>query len=453
MPGTSTITRPASGDQLKVHIYIDNSNLWLQGQRTYAKKMNLRVNLDPTWRCSVVDLKEILTAHSRLHVDTDIDEIDVTVNLYGSTPHPVEAVWNGIESHNINVINSRRSSWTGREKEVDAKIITDIVDQAAEAYYMNIRSEFILVSGDRDMHFPVEKVATKYRLPVHVWSWNNGLASVYMEQHDPLVQVYSLDNYLEQIGFCESKFRVDRNVINPRSIVVLDPLPKADVVENFLSTWRIPTFRYEFAETCTSSFSGDLAIIPALAWRMTDDELDDVFQLAKTHLETHGLSVVTYAEYFQRYVRDSNAELMISNRFSELSQEACQGTDSNKEDDNDKDDSEDSFVAVDRYARQKKRRLQNDERKSRSQCIWGKYCKKGCDCKYGHTKSEEDSFKVFGPLPMKKFKFCQKPDCIRGAGCTYAHDKAELLCPTCGETGVGHEMDNCPRSPRNKRRW
>lgn len=450
MPSTSTAICPPSGDRIQVHIFIDNSNLWLQGQKTYATRRNLKVDSDPTWRCNILGLKDVIMQQSRLHVDEDTEGTDVKINLYGSTPHPVETVLSGIESKDINVITSRRSSWTGREKEVDAKIITDIVDQAAEAYYKNIRSEFVLVSGDRDMHFPVDKVATKYGLPVHVWSWMNGLSGAYLQENDSLIQVYTLDDYIEEIGYCESTFHVDRNVINPRSIVVLDPLPKANAIENFLAGWRVPTLRYEFADTRADASSGDLAIIPAAAWKMTDDELDYLFQAAKTHLETHGLRVIAYAEYFQHHIKGCNAELVISNRFHELPQEHCKGVESSG--DNDKDDSEDSFTTVDRYSRQKKRRVQNDERKSRKQCIWGKYCKKGRDCKYGHTKVEEDMFKVYGPLQVRKFKYCQRDDCIRGAACTFAHDEAELLCPTCGETGVGHEMTNCPRSPRNKYR-
>jgi hypothetical protein len=31
-----------------VHIYIDNSNLWIEGQRAYARKRKVDVESDPT---------------------------------------------------------------------------------------------------------------------------------------------------------------------------------------------------------------------------------------------------------------------------------------------------------------------------------------------------------------------------------------------------------------------
>ncbi|KAH7134046.1 hypothetical protein EDB81DRAFT_658439, partial [Dactylonectria macrodidyma] len=282
IPGTSATINPPLAHQLKVYIYIDNSNLLVQGRRTYAFRHNMSADEDPTWRCNYIGLKAILTAKSRLSADGQIDEPNVKVNLYGSTIHPAETVYSGIKSDSFNVNLSQRSSWTGGEKEVDVKVITDLMEHASEAYFNHVKAEFILVTGDRDMYYPVEKVATKYNLPVHIWSWDNALASVYTEAHHPLIHVYSLDEYLEQIGFCEPNFRLDKNVINPRSIVILDPLPKADEIEEFFSDWKFPTRRYEFEEKRADASSSDLAVVPALSRHIKDDALDDAFQAAKT---------------------------------------------------------------------------------------------------------------------------------------------------------------------------
>lgn len=152
-----------------IHIYIDNSNLWIQGQKTYAQKKGLKVSWDPTWRFDVGRLKDILTKNSELGADEKT--YDIRVNLYGSTPPPVDTVWRAIESHNVKVSTFARSSWTGREKEVDAEIVADSVDEASEAYRDQIPSTFIMVSGDRDLLSAIRKIRDKYKFPVHVWSW------------------------------------------------------------------------------------------------------------------------------------------------------------------------------------------------------------------------------------------------------------------------------------------
>lgn len=52
-----------------IYIYIDNSNLCIQGQKTYAEKKGLDVSWDPTWRFDVGRLRDILLGNSDLKAD------------------------------------------------------------------------------------------------------------------------------------------------------------------------------------------------------------------------------------------------------------------------------------------------------------------------------------------------------------------------------------------------
>lgn len=361
----------------------------------------------------------------------------------------MDTVWRAIESHNVNVSTFARSSWTGREKQVDSKINVDSVAEAAKAYYRQIPSAFMIVSGDRDLLSAVSKITKEFEFRVHVWSWKNCLASVYtQQQEDKLIRVHLLDDYLEKIGFRETTFRVDRNTISPHSIVVLDPMPKATEIEEFLSCLRIPVYRYVCAKKRADASSEDLVIIPAHTKRMSFDDLVNLFEEAKAQLETHGLSVFTYMEYSQQYIGDSRDELGISNRFKELPEDDGENDDKDDDEDdgeNDNDDDDnDSFIEVNRRSERQKSRLKKDEQKSRSRCIWRKYCKSELNCKYGHTKEEEDYLRVYGHKTARKHRRCQDKDCFRGSRCNFAHSEAELFCPTCGKTGAGHAMGECP---------
>lgn len=70
-----------------VHIYIDNSNLWIQGQRTYAEKKRMSVSLDPTWRFDVGRLRDIIIEGLGVG-DSPSSTFDVRTSLYGSIPLP-----------------------------------------------------------------------------------------------------------------------------------------------------------------------------------------------------------------------------------------------------------------------------------------------------------------------------------------------------------------------------
>ena len=291
MSATTTNIAPASPHQRIIHIYIDNSNLWIQGQKTYAETMGQAVSFDPTWRFDVGRLKAILTKNSSLG-DENID-FHVKVKLYGSTPPPVDTVWEAIKSHDVTVNTWARSAWTGREKQVDQRIAVDSASQAADDQHGGIRSEFMLVTGDSDLLPAVEAIATR-GFPVHVWSWGNCLAGVYKQQKEELVQVHILDEYLEAIGFRETNFRIDRTAINANSVVVLDPLPKADEIEKYVSSLNIPVYRYDYLKKRADASSQDLIIIPAFAKQMKHEELVNLFQNTKAALESCRLVVLTF---------------------------------------------------------------------------------------------------------------------------------------------------------------
>ena len=219
-------------------------------------------------------LKAILTSKSRLGKD-EID-IDVKVNLFGSTPPPVDTVWAAIKSRNVKVMTFVRSTWTGREKQVDTSIGLDSALQASDDLHAGIRSEFMILSGDRDLYPAVTKIMQR-GFPVHVWPWKNALASVFAHDKNELLQIHLLDGHLEEIGFRETTFRVDRDAFNPHSTVVLDPLPKADAIDGYIATLTVPTYRYVCPKKRTKTSSQDLVIIPALAGSMSHEDLEKLY--------------------------------------------------------------------------------------------------------------------------------------------------------------------------------
>lgn len=428
-----------------VRIYIDNSNLWIQGQKTYAENRGLREPWDPTWRFDVGRLKAVLLEKSGLlHEERDYT---VKVRLYGSTPPPVDTVWRAIESHNVQVSTFARSSWTGREKEVDAEIIADSVDESSEDYHRAAGSVFMIVSGDRDLDRAVQKISQKYGFQVHVWSWRNALAGIYSQRQANRVDVHYLDDYINDIGFHETAFRLDRNTLDPHSIVVIDAFPKADAINEFLLNLRTSTYRY--VKSHQNGAPRDLIIVPAFARYMTYDEKENLYRESSKRLQAIGLQVFTYLEYSQHTGAEPDIVVETSNRFHELPGGGFGPHVDDAPDDEEQFENDDGFTEVNTSARRQKARMRTNEQKSRSRCDWRLYCRHELDCKYGHTPDEENHFKLIGHKKPTKLKLCNNPECIRGSGCHFAHGEADLFCPTCGRSGTGHEMWDCPESDRN----
>lgn len=458
--------------QTPVHVYIDNSNLWIQGQKTYAERRGLHTSWDPTWRFDVGRLKRILMDNPKLQSASSTSKVDF--HLYGSTPPPVDSVWAAIKSHDVTVRTFPRSTWTRREKQVDNGMSLHSALQAESDKNAKVRSEFMIISGDRDLHLAVEEIAAR-GFPVHVWSWKNSLSRVYAKYRTKpgsLVQVYLLDENLNTLGFCQTTFQIDRSIIDPNSIVFLDPLPKHEEIKLFVDNLKVPYYQYECEPKREAASSSDAVVIPAFARSMKHKDLVDLFNTAKKILEPCGLEVITYLEYCQRFYgkHEKEQELVVSRRYYDLANprdaidrdeavdEQADGDDLqaevarihlSKEEERLEDiqDDQGGYVKVDRRAQQHNKQYQRKEKRLQNLCFYGKYCHDVVKCGFGHTREHETYFKTYGSKPLRKQKLCQNARCTRGSrDCTYAHGKEELFCPLCDRAGTGHGVGfrDCP---------
>ena len=127
----------------KVWIYVDDSNLWIEGKKAYAKAHNLLTSEDPRARFDIGQLNEVV-AEGR--------EVGGRM-LYGSKPPPVDTVWAKMEEQGWNVKIENKSYHTGKEKQVDSKLITDVVSVVNREKIGTV----IIVAGDVDYKPPIEE--------------------------------------------------------------------------------------------------------------------------------------------------------------------------------------------------------------------------------------------------------------------------------------------------------
>lgn len=150
-------------------IFVDNSNLWIEGKYAAAVHNGLASSLedahdrgcqDNNWRISFLGLLEFVT-------DGNLNEIK-SAHLYGSEPPDLSKVWAKAEEVNFEVKRELRNAGN-KEKIIDTSITNDI---ATAKYEMAVNGDiFILVMGDGDYQPALEGLRAKgFHTKVYFWS-------------------------------------------------------------------------------------------------------------------------------------------------------------------------------------------------------------------------------------------------------------------------------------------
>jgi uncharacterized LabA/DUF88 family protein len=177
----------------KCIIIIDNSNIWIEGQKLSAyKKGQIKSSpsekdiCDPSWR---YDFGKALTSISE-------GKQILKAILVGSRPPAHDSVWTSAKAHGFEVFVHDRNS-AGKEKSVD----TEIVAQGTEFICSQSEPAILkLVSGDRDF-IPLIKVAERRGWETEMWAFTNAF-SVKGEMAQTVARVKPLNTIFDEIGHC-----------------------------------------------------------------------------------------------------------------------------------------------------------------------------------------------------------------------------------------------------------
>ncbi|KAI8721651.1 NYN domain-containing protein [Fusarium sp. LHS14.1] len=152
----------------KIKIYIDHTNFWITGGR---------VTGDPYWPYDAISLLRVLVEHTRFW-DADQQPCDVTADVYGSAIWRFGSTWTKLGT----TINEFVRSGLNQEKEVDTSLVADSVAEAVSNHFQNIETEFVIISGDRDMRPAINKIM-EGKFQVHLWSWDCAVSAAYERLH------------------------------------------------------------------------------------------------------------------------------------------------------------------------------------------------------------------------------------------------------------------------------
>lgn len=155
------------------YAYIDNSNLWIEGQRVSAVKrclpgaetmLSAKQNnvKDPTFRID----------YGKLYMKLIAQDVEPGgfAKLWGSRPPP-ESFWNMLETNGFKTYVYDRSIH-GNEKQVDTGMTTEIMDDSYAGFINKGKDMVVIVSGDQDF-VPVIQSLRKRDHFVQVIGWGH----------------------------------------------------------------------------------------------------------------------------------------------------------------------------------------------------------------------------------------------------------------------------------------
>ena len=150
--------------------YIDNSNVFLEGQRVSAVRKGMAANIIDAMNRDIKDFSWNLD-YGKLHeflCGTNDCEIGCA-KLWGSPP-PSDSFWKMVERKGFQVTTYEKS-FAGKEKKVDVAIAYQITKDAFKIIDKD-KDEINLVAGDKD-YVPMVEDLVKEGYKVVVVFWNH----------------------------------------------------------------------------------------------------------------------------------------------------------------------------------------------------------------------------------------------------------------------------------------
>jgi hypothetical protein len=183
---------------MKSYIFVDNSNVFIEGQRAAAKAEGSE-DMGKLYRLDFGKLFAFLTsAGSKAFFAI---EEEVYPKLYGSEPPPLDSIWKILEEMGVGLKVFKKNP-RGIEKRVDAALILDF---GKLIYKLQTKpdGELVIVAGDADYYDLIgEGKQTGWK--VRIACWRHATAQIIQR----LPEFEDLTPHLREIGFFE-RYRFD----------------------------------------------------------------------------------------------------------------------------------------------------------------------------------------------------------------------------------------------------
>ena len=445
----STKESEQPGTLPRVWIFVHQSNMWIEAKKLYSKQKGFMTDQDHRVRIDMGKLADVLGR----------DREEVKGKLYGSEPPPIDTVWKRIRERGWEVITSQRSQVTGKEKQVDTKMVTDVVSLACSTP-IHERTTMIPVTGDANIIPAIEEVVKQERWKVEVYMWAGSISNHlkrFANQHKDRVSVSDLDQYLEKVTFTNMKFNISnpkvRSMVCAYGIVLTmkkeafskNRVPTNEWIDCLDSLAQWPSQYYWFDHKTRPNNELIVVFRPIGGKRFDVKHFLDLIQDSSEGKTKFRLPLVTGVQTFNQFIGALIREDAALEQVGLYSpDDVCAGY-----------ENEASYVS-DHVSEegwrifQKKHRPQSRQRYT-EECPNHYNCFYGTRCYRGHSDEEKVYFKRRKEgrgNPQRKVTLCKAfldKKCFKKAEeCDWAHGDKDAWCKECRETG--HLTSKCPHS-------
>ena len=152
-------------------IYVDNSNVWIEGKYHSAVEKGMVANVYDAHDNKICDMPWAYDFGKLLDIvcDGDIGDIKRAV-LYGSRPTDNDSLWNAAKYAGFEVFTPNRNA-SNKEKRVDTGFDKEVLRDLYKGT-IGDEDEIILVVGDSD-HFPVAEAIKEEGKEYTLAFWDN----------------------------------------------------------------------------------------------------------------------------------------------------------------------------------------------------------------------------------------------------------------------------------------
>ena len=168
----------------RLHIFLDNSNVWIEGQRAATGAPAGDGRMDAAYR---IDFGRLLE-----HVGKG--RTIVEAQLYGSEPPPNDTVWEIAKERGFSPKVFKRN-FQNQEKKVDTQLCVDVTKTLFS--YSPTDRVLLLIAGDAD-YLPAVEMALKREWKVEVYFWANANREL---RQDPRFTFFDLSPHAFDVGF------------------------------------------------------------------------------------------------------------------------------------------------------------------------------------------------------------------------------------------------------------
>jgi len=179
---------------MTLYVYVDNSNIWIEGQRLQAVRQGLAPDLRTALRCGI--LAPWTYDFGRLYslACPRNEQIGRSI-LYGSKPPDSDSIWRRARDADFQVETFDRSIHTNKEKQVDVALSTTMLDDS----YTHMRAAsgdiVVLVAGDRDF-LPTIRSLQNRGIGIRVVFWTHAVSRELRDTADEFVELDPHFDYL-----------------------------------------------------------------------------------------------------------------------------------------------------------------------------------------------------------------------------------------------------------------